>query len=77
MGGFYDLVVFTEKKRVGTGASPAFHHNLHSGCPSLVAFFATGWGSCRRTICSVRLNRSRFRAVHCDSITTMPSTPLA
>ena len=49
-------------------------HNSHRGCPTLPALFAGGWvfikvGSTPR--------RSRFRAVHCDSIPTLPSFPVA
>ena len=63
--------------RRGRGLAHPFTITLHSGCPSLVAFFATGWGSSRRRICGVNPNRSRFRAVHRDSISTIPARLLA
>ena len=47
---------------VARGLAQPFTINLHSGCPSLVVFFATGWGSSRRSICGVGPSRSRFRA---------------
>ena len=45
----------------------------YAGCPILPAFLAGGWALARSTI----PNCSRFRAVHCDSISTVPSVPVA
>ena len=59
------------------GAGPAFHNKPSFGVPQPCRVLCDRLGSSRRTICGVRPSCSRFRAVHRDSISTIPSRPLA
>src|SRR5215831_8449696 len=62
----------TSLRMTFSGAGPSFHKFPTWGCPTLPGFLAGGWALAGSTT-SVR---SRLRAIHYDSISTIPSVPV-